>query len=277
MKYIALIKNSNTFSLSPLIFKKAFELLQLDYRHAVLNIGKNELATTINYLRKDFILGANVTIPHKESVIKFLDEISDEAKITGAVNTIANKNGKLIGYNTDIYGIKNTLEPFKDRISGENILVIGAGGASRAVIVALAKYFNPSELLLYNRTTERANILINEFAKSFPNLKINLVTTLAQVNPKLIVNATSVGMSPKIYEMPITEDFHFSSEQIFFDIVYNPIETKLLKHAKHSGATVLNGVEMFVHQAAKSFEIWTGNIFPINEAREVVIKSFNKK
>ena len=256
MKYIGLIKNSTSHSLSPILFKSVFKDLKLDYRHAVLNVRELDLNSTLNFLKNDFFLGANVTIPHKENILKFLDWISEEAKIIGAVNTIVNKEGKLFGYNTDVFGIQSSLEKYSDEIKNKSVLILGAGGAARAVVYTLIKYFDVAEVKIYNRTIDRTQKLINDF-QNLTN-KISVASELKNNSEKLIINTTSIGMVPKINEMPIPSEFSFLENQIVFDVIYNPIETEFLKKARLANAVTINGLVMFITQAEKSFEIWTG-------------------
>lgn len=256
------------------MFEEVFKKLNLDFKHTVLNISERDLKSTINFLRNDFFIGANVTLPHKENVIKFIDEIDEESKLIGAINTIANKNGKLFGYNTDIFGITETLNPYSKKI--KKVLILGSGGAARSAITAIFKYFNIDEIEIFNRTKSKAENLKFEFEKKFIGKKIIILNDVKKSNANLIINSTSVGMNPKFDAMPLPNDFNFSNEQIIFDIIYNPLDTKLLQSAKKMGATTISGVEMFINQAKKSFEIWFEKTFPADFAMEIVLKNLKK-
>ena len=225
--------------------------------------------------------GLNVTIPHKVKIIEYLDDLSEESSMIGAVNTITFDQGSLKGYNTDVHGILETLSPFKDEISGDKVTIIGAGGGARASIFTLIRYFKPKEIYIVNRTIQRAETLQNYFSDKmrYDSFKLaelfppDLVETFH--SSKLIVNASPIGMSPGIEDSPIILEESFHEDQIVFDMIYNPTETKLLSLAKKKGAKVLGGLAMLVHQAAKSFELWTGESMPIeklSDALEQMIK-----
>jgi shikimate dehydrogenase len=220
------------------------------------------------------IKGFNVTIPHKENILEFMNNVSEEASIIGAVNTVVNDHGKLSGYNTDVNGILETLFPYKKKISGEEVSVVGAGGASRAVIYSLIRHFKPKKIHLINRTEQRADSLKNYFRDK---MKYSAFRTTELFPPeivdvfrdsKLIVNATSVGMFPDSDDTITNLKDSFVRGQVIFDLVYNPTQTKLLKMASAEGATTLNGLKMLVYQAAKSFELWTNEKMPVEEVHK---------
>ena len=222
------------------------------------------------------IKGFNITIPHKENITQYMNNVSEEASIIGAVNTVVNDLGKLNGYNTDVNGVYETLIPFKEEISGNEVSIVGAGGAARAVIYTLIRYFKPSTIYLINRTEQRAETLKNYFVDK---MKYNSFKTrelfppeLIDVfrNSKLIINATSVGMFPESDDTITSLNNSFTKGQIVFDLVYNPPLTQLLKTASSEGATVLDGLKMLVHQAAKSFEMWTGEEMPVEEVHKTL-------
>jgi shikimate dehydrogenase len=196
----------------------------------------------------------------------------------GAVNVIVNRNGKLIGYNTDMLGIKHVLEPSEEKLRSSSVVILGAGGGARAAVYAISKFFSPRSVLVYNRSTDRAEKMTNDFKKIFPKIAYEripgperLATALAQ--SVLIMNTTSVGMKPNIDDLPLPRTITFSNQQIIFDIIYNPVETALLRLARMHGIRTINGVEMFLRQAALAFELWTGKIFPVEVAREVVLRA----
>jgi shikimate dehydrogenase len=202
-----------------------------------------------------------------------MNELSEEASVIGSVNTIVNELGKLKGFNTDVYGILESLTPFKDRINGSTATVVGAGGGARAVIYTLIRHFKPSRINLINRTEQRAESLKLYFSGKmrYDSLKVyelfppEIVDVLS--DSVLIVNATSVGMTPDVDDSISDLNKSFNKNQIVFDLVYNPIETKLLKIAAAEGAVTLNGLNMLVHQAAKSFELWTGEQMPVEKVK----------
>jgi shikimate dehydrogenase len=260
-KVVGLIGHPIKQSYSPFIHNVSFQFKNLDYIYMPFDVVPDNLSAALKGVIALGIEGLNVTIPHKEKIIKYLDELSEESATIGAVNTIVNDHGTLKGYNTDVHGILESLSPFKDEITGSRVCVIGAGGAARALIYTLIRYFKPEEIILINRTVQRADSLQNYFTEkmlynSFKTKDLfppDLVETLH--NSKLIINSTPIGMFPD---------------------VYNPTETEFLKLAKKQGAKIIDGLKMLVYQAAKSFELWTGEEMPaekISRSVELLIKN----
>lgn len=256
---------------SPFIHNIAFEINKLDYVYIPFDIPPANLKNAVKGILALGIKGFNLTIPHKEKIMEFMSNISEEASIVGSVNTVVNEMGKLNGYNTDVTGILETLNPYKKSISGEMISVVGSGGAARAVVYALIRHFKPKKIFLINRTEQRAETLINYFKAKmkFDGFSIKELYPPALVNifkdSKLIVNSTSVGMYPEIDDAVTTLDDSFTKDQIVFDLVYNPLKTKLLQIAEKKGATILDGLNMLVYQAAGAFKLWTGEEMPIDK------------
>jgi shikimate dehydrogenase len=268
---IGLIGHPIKHSYSPFIQNYAFDLMNLDYIYLPFDVPSENLKNTVNGVLAFGMKGINVTLPHKEKIIKFLDELSEEASIIGAVNTIVNDHGKLIGYNTDAYGIIETLLPFKDKISGSKVSVIGAGGSARAVIYTLLRHFKPEEINIINRTHQKADTLVNDFSlkmrydrfHTFELFPPDNVETLN--SSQLIVNATTIGMFPDVNDVITDIDESFTADQIVFDLIYNPTKTKFLQLAESQGAKIVGGLQMLIFQAAKSFELWTGVEMPASE------------
>lgn len=266
---IGLIGHPIRHSYSPFIQNFALEQMNLDYVYLPFDVPSENLKAAVNGVLSLGLKGLNVTLPHKEKIIKYLDEVSEEASIIGAVNTIVNDHGKLMGYNTDAYGILETLLPFKDKISGTKATVIGAGGSARAVIYALLRHFKPDEINIINRTQQKADSLANDFAlkmrydafHTFELFPPDNVETLK--NSSLIVNATTLGMYPDVEDTITDIDDSFNGEQIVFDLIYNPTKTKFIKTAEMQGAKTVGGLKMLISQAAKSFELWTGIEMPV--------------
>ena len=258
-------------SYSPFIHNVAIELTKLNYIYLPFNVPSSNLADALKGMNALGIKGFNVTIPHKVKILDFINNLSDEAADTGAVNTVVNDHGKLIGYNTDVYGVLETLLPYKDEINGNKVTVIGSGGGARSAIYVLIRYFKPSKIHLVNRTEQRAESLRVYFRDK---LKFDSFTTHEFFPPdlvdvfnksKLIINATPVGMFPDVDDKITTIPESFNKNQIVFDLIYNPARTKFLQLAQSKGATVLDGITMLVYQAAKSFSLWTGVEMPVNE------------
>ncbi|MBZ0199815.1 MAG: shikimate dehydrogenase [Ignavibacteriaceae bacterium] len=270
-KVIGLIGHPIKHTYSPFIHNIAIELKKLDYIYLPFDVPAASLHNAVEGMNALGIKGYNVTIPHKESIIQYLNNVSEEASTVGSVNTVLNDHGKLSGYNTDVHGVLETLNPYKDEITGSQICVIGAGGAARAVIYTLIRHFKPQKIYLINRTEGRADSLKTYFSAK---MKFDAFITRELFPPdlvevfrdsKLIINATPVGMFPENDDTISTLEDSFIKNQIVFDLVYNPTKTKLLQIAEQQGAIALGGLKMLIHQAAKAFEIWTGEQVPIEE------------
>jgi len=275
-KVVAVIGHPIKHSYSPLMQNKAFKLKELDYVYLPFDVPGENLKAALKGMISLGIKGFNVTLPHKEKINEYLDEISEEASVIGAVNTVVNENGSLHGYNTDVNGIIESLNPFKEEIAGQEISIIGAGGAARSVIYALIRHFKVKRINIINRTLQIAESLKDYFQTKmlFDNIKTyELVPPdLTRVfrKSKLIVNTTSMGMYPEIDDSATTISKSFKEGQIVFDVIYNPFKTKFLEIAENQGATVLSGLKMFLEQGAKSFELWTGEIMPKEEIYNIL-------
>ncbi len=239
-------------SMSPCIHNACFKALGLNYCYLCFAIELAQLGDAITSIRALKIAGVNVTVPYKEKVMKFLDKIDPVAKKIGAVNTITLKKNKLIGSNTDWIGAQKALEE-KAELKNKKVLLIGAGGAARAVCFALRK--KKAHILIANRTRERAVVLAQEFNGTVINWN-----TVQKTKADILINATPVGMFPKIDESPLPKTA-LGNFAVVFDTIYNPLETKLLKLAKESGCITISGLAMLMYQAAASFELWTG-VYP---------------
>ena len=254
-KTYAVIGDPIDHSLSPAIHNAAFGFLRLDCTYIAYRIPKGELVQGVGALKKIQIAGFNVTIPHKIDMIKLLNDADENCKTIGATNTVVNENGFLKGYNTDMGGF---LDPIKKRsieCKDCNVLLVGAGGAARAIVVGFSK-MKVHKITIANRTKQRADEMI-KFAN---NLGLESdYTDLANAGNivskyKFIVNATSAGLkgtASPISTRAITKD------SIVYDIVYMPVETELIEQSKKQGATIIYGWEMLLGQAMRSFEIWT--------------------
>ncbi len=272
LKTYAVVGDPIDHSLSPTIHNAAFRELGLDCTYIAYRIPKGELADGIEALKKIKISGFNVTIPHKVEMVKFLDRVNEDCSVIGATNTVSNDNGKLIGYNTDMDGF---LDPFKKRnlnIKNSNILLIGAGGAARAITAGFAKE-KAKKVTIANRTLQNANVLA-QFAHKI-GIDANAIT-LDQVGESaseydIIVNATSIGSNNE--PSPIsTKTINESS--IVYDIVYKPINTDLIKQSKKNGAKIVYGYEMLLGQAALAFKIWHGVDAPYEVMKKSILGGF---
>ncbi len=275
-KFIAIIGNPLEHTLSPFIHNHAFAITKLPYTYGIIKTTTEFLPNVVSSLRNKNFRGANITIPFKEKIIPFVDVISDEAKIIGAINTIVNNNGTLHGYNTDVDGIISSLEKYKKELHRSTVLIVGSGGAAKSVIYALCQYFSPKKIYLYNRSIEKAKSIELYFQSLFPKTSLQTLSRfpddVQRIN--LIINTTPVGMKPLVDKMPIPSNLVLSNKQIIFDIIYNPLQTPLLHYAQKSGAIIINGLEMFLQQAAKSFQLWTNTVFPKEEIYFSLVQKF---
>ena len=248
-------------SLSPAIHNTAFK--EKGINAIYLYFPCKDVKGVIPGIKSLSIKGLSVTIPHKESICQYLDELDPLAEEIGAVNTLLNRGGYIIGYNTDAYGAIAPLKKELGSIKEKRVLVIGAGGAARAICFALKK--EDAKVIIANRTKEKGEKLAKEVGAEFhPLLEI------PRENFDILIQATSVGMYPKIDEIPVSGKI-LSPDIIVMDIVYNPIETKFLKEAQKRGCKVISGIEMFICQGAKQFELWTGQDAPIDVMKSTVI------
>jgi len=250
----AVIGDPIDHSLSPNIHNAAFRHLKLDHTYIAYKIPAGELSAGIEALKAIKIAGFNVTIPHKIEMMKFLDEMDTTCKVIGAVNTVLNEDGKLKGYNTDMIGFLDPIKKKNLTIKDSQVLLLGAGGAARAIVTAMVKE-KAGKITIVNRTLENANKLA-ELAKKIGG---NVDTVSIQEANKLIadykfiINSTSIGMRNE--PSPISTE-NISKNSIVYDLVYQPINTDLIKKSKENGATIIYGYQMLLSQAACSFEIW---------------------
>jgi len=279
-KVCAIIGYPVDHSLSPTIHNASFRHLGLDYVYVAFNVQPEELEGAILGVKSLGIYGLNVTMPHKISVIQYLDKLDDDARRVGSVNTILNLNGKLIGYTTDGIGALNALKYSGVDPSGKKIVILGAGGASRSISFTLAKW--AYEIVILNRTLERAISLVNDIKRALgaeTNIRasqFNDENLRAEIeNADILINATSIGMKPKETETPVKREF-LRRDLVVFDIVYDPPETRLLREAKAIGAKTIDGLSMLIHQGAASFEIWTGLKAPIEVMRKAALKKIRR-
>lgn len=262
MKRVFLIGHPIAHSVSPAMQNAALRAHGLDWQYELLETPRAQLPAVVERLRADDCAGANVTIPHKEAVIEFLDDVTPAARQIGAVNTIIKRDGKLIGENTDAHGVLQTLRQARVRVCGARVVVLGAGGAARAAVFALAAA-GVASIALINRTPSRAHALAEAVCQHFPRLAltVNQVETLTRAD--IVINATSVGMSPHADESPLPPHVVLPRAVVVFDMVYRPRETRLLREASDAGARPLDGLGMLTHQGAAAFTLWTGRAAPL--------------
>ncbi|MBN2186040.1 MAG: shikimate dehydrogenase [Dehalococcoidia bacterium] len=291
-KFIGLIGYPIKHSISPYFQQAALDYYHLDIRYKAWETSPEKLQNAVDNLRKPQNLGANVTVPYKETVLPLLDEVDDLASSIGAVNTIVKRSNRLLGFNTDSYGFIEAL--YKDGRfdpEGKRAVILGAGGVAKAVSFALVKK-KASSLLIINRTLERAATLvdsINRYVKDFSaspeelKSKITALPWRSLYSGKtlehchLIVNCTTIGMkySSQEGQSPLSAEL-IPQNVLVYDLVYNPRETPLLQLARNVGANILSGLAMLVYQGVASFELWTGKKPPIdimlNKAEQILLR-----
>lgn len=276
-KLIGLLGHPVAHSKSPIMHNSMFQALKLNYAYLAFDVEPKQLEEAVTAVKALHIRGLNVTIPHKVEIMPFLDEISEEARIIGAVNTVVNENGKLLGYNTDGEGyVRSLLEETGTTLIGKKVLVLGAGGAARAINYSLSK--QPiRQLVIVNRDKEKADQMKNELKKQvevgvagYEELEEEIRKT------DVIINTTSIGMFPHSHQSLIEKEW-IEPRHLVSDIIYNPLATQLLQDAKEQGAVVHSGLGMFVYQGVLAFEKWTGITPDPNVMRESVLESFRKE
>lgn len=261
-------------SLSPTIQNAAFRGAGIDAIYLAFRVDKGRLQDALTGVRSLGILGVNVTIPYKVDVIQYIDHLDTEAEAMGAVNTIKNDAGKLTGYNTDGLGAVEALRGACGGLAHARVALMGSGGAARAIAFSLAR--ERAKITVLNRSLEKAQTMALQISEKL-GIKIeclalnseNLERTIPEVD--VLINATSIGMAPKSRETPVKKEM-IHPRLVVFDIVYSPLETRLLKEARAAGANAVDGLEMLVHQGAAAFEIWTGRKAPIEVMRNAALE-----
>ncbi len=274
-KIVKLIGYPVEHSKSPLMHNAAFQSLGLDFVYVLFAVRAPDLKEAITGLRASDVAGANVTIPYKEEVMRYLDEIASEAELIGAVNTIRNREGKLIGYNTDGQGfITSLLVDGKIKLEGQKVFMMGAGGAGKAIAVKLAER-GIERLVVTDKIGERTEALVGKLRENIPDCAVYAVAVnskeFAQTlsESTLLVNATPVGM--KEGDPCVLDPDYLHKDLFIYDVVYNR-ETPLIAEAKKRGIKALDGIGMLLHQGAASFEIWTGKKAPIEVMKNKILE-----
>ena len=269
---VGLIGHPVEHSFSPPMHNAAFKALDMDYAYVAFDVDPSNLKSAIDGAKSLNVKGFNVTIPHKIEVMDCLDEIDEVAGLIGAVNTIDFKNMK--GYNTDGIGAVRAIEEVTS-INNKNVVVAGAGGASRAISFYIAKY-GAKSLTILNRNVEKAQKLAGDI-NLISNVEADSISEIGNYLPDadILINTTPVGMHPHIDDEPIAcaDDMH--EDLVVFDAVYNPNETVLLKEAIKAGAKPVYGIKMLLYQGAESFKIWTGQNPPIDVMEDALRKTLN--
>lgn len=269
-------------SFSPPMQNAAIEALGLDYVYVPFEVHPDRLAAAVTGFQAAGVVGFNATIPHKQALLELVDEATDEARLTGTVNTVHYVDGRILGDSTDGPGFVAGLAARGCEVAGRRVVLLGAGGSGRAVGVSLARA-GAAEVAVANRTPERAEALVRllcdrvraDSARVVPFERAPLARALAEAT--LIVNTTSVGMHPHPDAVPV-ELPRLAPGAWVVDIIYNPLETRFLQAAKAAGAATMNGVEMLVYQGALSLARWTGRAdVPVDRMREVLTRELARR
>lgn len=264
---IALLGKPVNHSKSPYMHNRSFEILGLDFAYMAFEIENHEVEKSIEAMRTLNVKGFNITMPYKEEVIRFLDKVDEEARIIGSVNTVLNHNGKLMGYNTDGKGFVKSLEEKDVKFKGEKIVILGSGGAAKAIAIQLA-LDSAGEIVIANRTVENAEIITSIINKNIPKVKARSIVLNEKFlkeelkDAKILINTTPIGMGNTIGKSLIKDTNTLHKDLFVADIIYNPLKTKLLSQAEEIGCKTMNGLNMLVYQGALGFEIWTGKDIP---------------
>lgn len=266
MKLFGVLGDPVSHSLSPVMHTSAFKALGMDCEYHAFRVKKDSLHDAIHGAYALGFGGLNLTIPLKEKALEIVKP-TDLAKKIGAVNTVDFKNG-IMGHNTDGLGAKMALIESDVEIKGKNVLLLGAGGAARAIAFTLAT--EGAIVTIANRTPQRAISLAKE-VESVGKISASGLMDMKRLiqNSDILINSTAIGMFPDVSETLVTSDM-MHRDLVVFDIVYNPLNTRLLQEAKRAGAKTIDGVTMLVYQGAESFKIWTGKTPPVDVMEKAV-------
>ena len=250
MKRFAVIGNPVDHSLSPMLHNWVFNILNIQAEYEKIKIEEEELPNIVQKIKNGKLDGINVTIPHKENIMKFLDEINPRAESIGSVNCIFKTNSKIIGNNTDWFGFLQALETNQIDISKKEIIVLGSGGTGKSILFSL-KQIGGKKIILINRTFQKAKELADDFVIPYHPSKIESLIK----NDSIIINTTPMGMQTN--QAPFDLEL-LHQNQILIDVIYTPLETSFLKLGNKIGAKTLNGLDMFIYQGLASLDLWFG-------------------
>jgi len=251
MKYFAVIGDPIEHSISPTMHKWIFDSLGMDAKFEKIKIGEDELPQVINKIKNGELDGVNITIPYKERIMKYLDEVNSRVQSIGAVNCILKSGSRIIGNNTDWYGFSMALRNYDINPIGKQVIVLGAGGSAKSILYAL-RQMGVQKIFLFNRSIEKARVLQNKY------ISIHSMDDAKDIIgiDSIIINSTSVGMQSS--QTPL--DFSLiHKDQILIDIIYTPLNTSFLKYGQKIGALTINGLDMFIHQGLASLDLWFGS------------------
>ena len=267
-------------SISPFIHNYAFDKMGVNGVYVAWDVPKEEVAASLENIKRYDMFGLNVSMPYKQTVIPYMDELTDAAQLIGAVNTIINREGKLVGHNTDGIGFFRSLATFADFDVKDKVMTILGGGGAATAIISQAALNGASQINIFNQTEflEATKEKVAELSeKTGVSIDVYPIEDLSLIQEKvlksqLFVNATSVGMDGK--SMIIGEDFYFPTNLMVADVIYQPFETPFLRLARSKGLMAINGLGMLLFQAAEAFEIWTGQPMPTDEIWQALEKKY---
>ncbi|WP_428236849.1 shikimate dehydrogenase [Gracilimonas sp.] len=251
-----LIGSPISHSISPLMHNTALDHHGLKAEYHAVAVRNSEISSLIAHFNRLEFLGANITIPYKETLFDAMDTLGLEAAQIGAINTIVKRDGKIIGENTDEYGFRVPIEEYEDELAGERAIIFGTGGATKAICYALRE-LGVEEIVMVSRRPGRYDEQSDIRMCNYENW-----SAYAE-EAAIIINATPLGMTPNTDASPVKDqEVELLSDKICYDVVYNPRETKFLKQAKTVGGIPVEGLDMLIYQGAKAFKLWTGQEFP---------------
>ncbi len=266
-KLYGLLGKTLSHSISPSLHNNGFRDLGINAIYLMLETKDQDLEEYINSLKNLGFSGWNVTIPHKESIIPYLNGFSSLARASGAVNTVLNRRGRLTGYNTDVIGFQRQIEESGVKVKDKRAVVIGAGGAARAVIAAMVQ-LDLKDITIINRTVENAEELAKLFREENSKQNFDFCSLEEQEYGEvvkaadLVVDTTPVGMYSNDIKKTVINPDYLHEEQLVIDLVYNPLKTAILKEAEKRGAQIGNGLPTLIYQAEASFKLWTQEMPP---------------
>jgi len=269
-----LVGNPVEHSMSPVFQNKLCEIMNVSSVYLPFKVEQGDVEKVIAAFKALRVKGFNVTIPYKTEILNFLNEVTDEALLMGAVNTVKIFENKLYGYNTDGLGFIRAIESQDVQIKDKKIVVIGAGGAARAVVVKLAQK-GAKKIVILNRTKEKANNLSDLINQKVADIALSDDLTKDSIEKyaidcDILINSTSVGMWPEINMCPVDSETIFANKPVVFDMVYNPLKTRFLSTAEINSCKVINGLGMLVYQGICAFEIWHEVTVPKNTGLSLI-------
>ena len=275
----AVVANPIKHSISPFIHNRAFEATHTNGVYLAWEIEGTDLAETVANIRRYQMFGINLSMPYKEQVIPYLDQLSEEARLIGAVNTVVNREGTLIGYNTDGKGFFKSLPSFK--ISGKRMVLLGSGGAAKAILAqAILDGVSQVSVFVRSASIEKTRPYLEKLQNE-TGFKVDLfaledVSELQAriIDSVLLVNATSVGMDG--VSLPIPSSVVLPEKLLVADVIYQPFETPFLNRARNQGNHAVNGLGMLLYQAAEAFQLWTGKEMPTDQIWELLKQKYQK-